>query len=116
MRIGALFLILVFLASGCGFHLQISQIRHEPLKYRDKEVIVKGQVVETLGIPFVQKGIFQVDDGTGKIWVVSQKRRPVRGDAVIVKGKVKTGFSIRGHSFGTAIVEADEGKRYGEKR
>ena len=107
-RIVALFLIIIFLASGCAFRVQISKIRHRPEKYQDKQVSIKGKVVETLGIPFVQKGVYQIDDGTGKIWVVSQERRTSRGEEIAVKGKVKTGFSIRGQSFGIAIVEGDE--------
>lgn len=107
---GAWFLIPILLISGCGFHTSISKIRHEPEKYEDKKVSIKGKVSETLGIPFVQKGAYQVDDGSGKIWVLSQKRRPSRGEEVVVKGKLKTGVSIRGHILGLAIVEGDEKK------
>ena len=57
--------------------------------------------------PFVQKGIYQVDDGSGKIWVVSQKRRPSRGQQVTVKGIIRTGFSINNQTFGVVITEGD---------
>lgn len=110
IKTGAWFLILTLLISGCGFHTSISKIRYEPEKYKDKEVSIKGRVSETIGIPFVQKGAYQVDDGSGKIWVLSQKRRPSRGEEVTVKGKLKTGVSIRGHTLGLAIVEG-EGKK-----
>ncbi len=105
MKIGTCSLMLIFLISGCGFHTRISKIKHEPQKYADKQVSIKGNVVETAGIPFVQKGIYQVSDGTGKIWVVSQKRRPARGEKVTVKGKLRTGLSIGNQTFGIAIVE-----------
>ncbi len=105
MRIVALFLILILLASGCAFRVKVSDIKSKPEKYDSSQVSVKGTVVETVGIPFVQKGIYQLDDGTGKIWVVSQERRPSRGEKVTVKGEVKTGFSIGDRSFGIAIVE-----------
>ena len=108
MRKGVLLLALIFLVSGCFFQMSISEIKYEPQKYRDREITIKGKVVETLGIPFVQKGIYQVDDGTGKIWVISQTRKPFRGEEVTVEGKVKTGFSIRGHTLGTVIAEGDE--------
>lgn len=106
-RIVALLLVIILLASGCAFRERISEIKHSPQKYQGKQVHIKGKVVETLGIPFVQKGIYEIDDGTGKIWIVSQKRRPARGEKVAVKGKVQTGFSIGEHSFGVAIAEGD---------
>ncbi len=108
MRIGVWSLILIFLVSGCGFHTRISKIKYEPQKYEGKQVSIKGKIVETAGIPFVQKGIYQVSDGTGKIWVVSQNRRPARGEKVTVKGKLRTGFSIGNQTFGIAIVEGNE--------
>ena len=108
MRIVSLSLILVFLVLGCALRVKVSEIKSEPEKYDSRQVSIKGTVVETVGIPFVQKGIYQVDDGTGKIWVVSQERRPSRGEKVAVKGEVKTGLSIGDRSFGIAIVEGDD--------
>ena len=108
MRMVAWFLIFIIFVSGCAFRVQVSEIKRRPQKYENKQVSVKGKVVETVGIPFVQKGVYQIDDGSGRIWVVSQKHRPSRSDKVSVKGVVKTGFSISGHSFGIAIVEGDE--------
>ena len=107
-RAGVLLLIVIFLLSGCGFHTSISRIKYDPQKYEGKRVSIKGKVVETAGIPFIQKGIYQVSDGSGKIWVVSQERRPSRGEKVTVNGKIKTGFSIRNQTFGTVIVEGNE--------
>lgn len=106
IKIGAWLIILTLLISGCS--ISISKIRYEPEKYEGKKVSVKGRVSESLGIPFVQKGAYQLDDGSGKIWVLSQKRRPSRGEKVTVKGKVKTGVSIRGHTLGLVIVEGEK--------
>ena len=111
MKTWAYFLVIVLLVSGCSFHTQISKIRYEPQKYEGRQISIKGKVSETLGLPFVQKGIYQVDDGTGKIWVVSQIRRPYRGEEVTVKGELKTGLSIHSQTFGMAIVEGDEEDR-----
>lgn len=108
MKIGALILALVFLVSGCSIYPSISKIKDDPQKYEDKKISIKGKVVETIGIPLIQNGIFQMDDGTGTIWIVSEKRRPARGDKVTVKGIVKTGFSFNERSFGTVIIEAEK--------
>jgi len=108
MKTGVLFLIFLFAVSGCSWHTHISEINDRPQEYSDKQVSIKGKVVETLSIPFVQKGLYQMDDGSGKIWIVSQKRVPFRGEKVIVKGKVKTGFTIGTRTFGMVIVEDGE--------
>ena len=108
MKMGVLFLAFVFALSGCSWHIHISEINDRPQEYKDKQVSIKGKVVETLSIPFVQKGMYQMDDGSGKIWIVSQTRVPFRGEKVTVKGEVKTGVTIGKRTFGTVIVEKEE--------
>ncbi len=108
MKVGVLFVIFVMVVSGCALHLRISNIKDKPQKYQDRQVVIKGKVVETLSIPFVQKGMYQVNDGTGRIWVISQERMPSRGEKVAVKGKVKTVFTISERAFGTVIIEGEE--------
>lgn len=108
MKSLALFLLLIFLISGCAAYTQIAEIKDNPKQYDERLVVVRGKVVETLSIPFVQKGMYQLDDGTEKIWVMSNQRMPARGDRVIVEGKVKTGFTIRSRTFGIIIVEGTD--------
>ena len=108
IRMGGVLLISVLLMFGCGWHTHISEINERPQQYKDKQVSVKGKVVETLSIPFVQKGLYQMDDGSGKIWVMSQERIPSRGEKVVVKGEVKTGFTIGDRTFGAVIVEGEK--------
>jgi hypothetical protein len=107
MRTGVLFVIFVFALSGC-FRVSVSDIKDNPQKYSGKQVLISGEVTETLSIPFVQEGIYQVNDGTGKIWVISQARVPSRGENVTVKGEVKTGFTIADRTFGTVIAEEEK--------
>lgn len=105
MKIFILLILPIFLISGCAAYTQIVEIRDNPSQYDERPVLVKGKVVETLSIPFIQKGMYQVDDNTGKIWIMSSQRLPARGDRVIVEGKVKTGFTIWSRAFGIIIVE-----------
>ena len=104
MRTGVLLIIFVFALSGC-FSVSISDIKDKPQKYSGKQVLIRGEVTETLSIPFVQEGIYQINDGTGKIWVISQAHVPSRGEDVTVKGEVKTGFTVADRTFGTVIAE-----------
>ncbi len=108
MKLFISLLLPVFLIFGCVAYTQIAEIGDNPRQYDGRSVVVRGKVVETLSIPFVQKGMYQVDDGTGKIWVMSSLRMPARSDRVIVEGKVKTGFTIRSRTFGIIIVEGSE--------
>lgn len=111
IRKSALLLMLTLLASGCGLYkpyTNISVIKGNPQKYQGREVLVRGTVVETLSFPLIQKGLFQIDDGTDRIWVASQERIPSRGDRVTVKGKVKIGFTVLNRTFGIAIAEGEE--------
>jgi hypothetical protein len=40
------------------------------------------------------RGVYRVDDGTGKLWIVSDKGVPRKGSRVGVKGKIQDGFDL----------------------
>ncbi|MGQ9608524.1 MAG: hypothetical protein ACUVWN_04430 [bacterium] len=107
MKIQPFLFIFLFFISGCAFYMHISEINDDPQRYQDKTVIVKGTVVETVAIPIIHDGLYQIDDNTGKIWVLS-KDVPYRGERVIVKGEVKTAITINKRTFGTVIIEEDK--------
>src|SRR4029077_5836339 len=62
---------LVF-ASGCTT-TKISTINNDPASYMTKDVTVAGQVVTSYGASFgtLSQGAFELDDGTGRLWVWS---------------------------------------------
>jgi len=112
MRLGILLFVIVFAVSGCSINtnINISEIKDRPDEYKGKQVSIKGKVIETVSVPLIHKGAYQVDDGTGKIWVMSQERIPYRGDDVKIKGEVKTGFTFHKLTLGTVIVEGEKEK------
>jgi hypothetical protein len=100
-------LVAAFGLTACPSRTNIGKINADPDKYMDKEVGVAGTVTDSYGVPFVG-GAYELDDGTGKIWVVaSQRGVPSRGARVGVKGRVFSGPALRGRTFGTAIQEED---------
>ncbi len=106
-----LFLIPILLAAvlgltACPSQTNIGKITAEPDRYMDKEVGIVGRVTDSYGVPFVG-GAYELDDGTGKIWVITQHGTPSRGARVGVKGRVYTGATIRGRNVGMAIREED---------
>ncbi len=42
------------------------------------------------------RGAYQLDDGTGQLWIVSDGELPRNGARVLVKGKVRDGFKLGG--------------------
>ena len=88
--------------SGCAT-TNISRILADPHRYRHREVHVEGTVTNVIGA--LNAGVYQVDDGTGKIFVVSGRGIPAKGVRVKVNGNVTEGVNIMGKSFGTSIQE-----------
>src|SRR5213592_1578216 len=85
-----LVLLMLFLA-GCE-EKKINEIMADPQRYSNREVGVVGNVVQSYSV--VGKGVYQVDDGTGKLWVVSDKGVPRKGAREGVKGTIRDGFSL----------------------
>jgi hypothetical protein len=67
--------------------ITINRLLAEPGRYADEEIGLKGEVVDSVSV--LGRGAYKLDDGTGTIWVVSDKGVPRRGARVGVRGKVK---------------------------
>ena len=91
--------------TACPSQTNIGRINADPGRYRDKEVAIVGRVTDSYGV--LGNGAYEIDDGTGKIWVVTRRGVPSRGSQVGVKGHVHNGFSFGGRSFGTVLEETD---------
>lgn len=94
------------LLTACPSRTNIGKINADPDRYRDKEVGVAGTVTDSYGVPFVG-GAYELDDGTGKIWVISRSGAPTRGAKVGAKGRVQSGVTFRSRTFGTVVMESD---------
>ncbi|HXD30414.1 MAG TPA: hypothetical protein VN643_04840 [Pyrinomonadaceae bacterium] len=95
----------ILLLTACPSETTISKINSDPGRYRDKEVVVVGRVTDSYGV--LGTGAYEIDDGTGRIWVAATRGVPARGSRVGVKGRVHSGLSISGRNFGTIIEESD---------
>lgn len=102
----------VFFAAACD-KVTVSKLMDNPSKYNNKEVGVIGNVRKSYGvdIPFtkVRGGVYEVDDGTGTIWVVTQESVPREGSRVGVKGRFQNaGLQFGGKTYGgLGIIESD---------
>jgi len=89
---------------GCPGRTSITQINRDPGHYAGKEETVGGQVTDSFGA--LGNGVFQIDDGTGTLWVFSQSYGvPSSGAHVRVTGRIEQGFSFGGRSFATILRE-----------
>ena len=77
--------------AGCE-QKAINQIKAEPNRYANHEVAVVGTVTRSYSI--LGKGAYEIEDGTGKLWVVSDKGVPREGARVIAKGKIRDAFNL----------------------
>ena len=94
--------------AACATGASIGQVKTNPGRYVDKNVTVHGTVTSSWGIPLVPFKMFQVDDGTGEILVVSDDARvPSRGARVRVTGKVGEFAMFGGRSIGLHLRERD---------
>jgi hypothetical protein len=95
--------------TACPSQTNIGKINSDPGRYRNKEVGIVGRVTDSYGV--LGNGAYEIDDGTGKVWVVTRRGIPSRGSRVGAKGYVHTGFSFAGRSFGTVVEETDRSSR-----
>jgi hypothetical protein len=106
-RIGSISILLaaVLLFTACPSQTTISRINADPARYRNKEVGIVGTVKDSYGA--LGQGAYEIDDGTGRLWVVTKRGVPARGARVGVKGHVYTGFNFGGRNYGTVLEESD---------
>ncbi len=110
VRAGAVALLLVVGLAGCKDpRTKISSILGRPDQFAERTVVVGGDVTGSYAanLIFAEAGAYQVDDGTGKIWVVTKNGVPEKGRRVVLKGTVAKGLKVAGESFGAVVREIE---------
>ena len=78
-----------------------------PNPQTNTKIYLQGKV--TIKAPFLTGGAYQLQDATGKIWVVTNQTLPNVGDEVTIAGEVKfESIPISGQEIGEAYVEEQE--------
>src|SRR5262245_3180658 len=96
---------LLLLISGCDrtTTTHIKTILDDPEQFDRKQVQISGVATNSIGAP--SDDAFEVDDGTGKIFVCSKEHgRPLEGTKVVVKGIFYAAISSPTQQF-AAVVE-----------
>ncbi|HEY7471421.1 MAG TPA: OB-fold nucleic acid binding domain-containing protein [Gemmatimonadota bacterium] len=101
------FLAVLSLAAACGRGtMRISELLDDPGRYDGERVRIEGQVT---GFSFgaLGHGAYQVDDGTGKLPVVSDTgATPREGARVGIEGIFRSVFTF-GDTSGAVLMERD---------
>ena len=79
-------------SAACASTRTVNQLLADPGRYRDDTVQLSGEVVDSYSV--ANRGAYQIDDGTGRIWVVSDNGVPRKSARVTVKGTVREGFNF----------------------
>ena len=90
------------LLSACA-PLTIGRINADPTRFRNQTIHVTGTVTNSVGL--LGKGGYQLEDPTGKIYVISGSGVPSRGSRVTVTGRILPGAQVLGTAVGVAIRE-----------
>jgi hypothetical protein len=94
------------LLAACPSRVSIAKLDRDPGHYTGEEVTIAGRVTDSFGA--LGRGVFQLDDGTGRMWVLAGPRGLPGNDAkVAVSGHVEQGFSLAGRNFATVLRETD---------
>ena len=94
----------VLLLAGCPQHRTIAEINRDPSYFMNKEVVVTGTVRHSYGL--LGQGVFELDDGTGTIWVLSENYGvPGQGTTVNVTGQLVQTASFGGKNFTNVLRE-----------
>ena len=96
--------------AGCPQRTTIRDVMNDPGRYQNKDVAIGGRVTNSYGA--LGKGIFEIDDGTGRMWVYTDRHGvPTRNAYVGVSGRIVDGFSYGGSSYGTVLHETERRSR-----
>lgn len=108
MKVKYLVIPALALLTACG-SIKIGRINADPSRYANRTVSVTGRVTNSVGI--LGTGGYQLEDETGRIYVLSRTGVPSRGSRVRVTGSVTPGVTVLGQAVGVAIREQNHSVR-----
>ena len=89
--------------TACPNQVTISKINQNPAKYQKKDIALIGTVTDSYGA--LGTGVYELDDGTGRIWVMTTHGVSSKGARVGVSGQVYTGLQYGGKNYGIGMRE-----------
>jgi hypothetical protein len=103
--ISVLLLASSLILTACPQQTSINQLNGDPARYRGKEVLIIGNVTNSFGA--LGEGAYELNDDTGKIWVVTHRGVPAKGARVGTVGRYLQGVNWGGRNLASALEETD---------
>lgn len=92
--------------SACAHTVPIRDLLDRPQEFNGKTVQIEGTVTQSAGL--LGTGAYEIDDGTGKIYVVAQGGGvPRAGSKTKAKGRFEALFTFLGRTA-AAIVQSGQ--------
>lgn len=92
LSLGAPVLFVFALALSSCASVTINRVLADPSRFRDRDVTVSGEVADSFSV--ASRGAYRLKDGSGELWVVSEKGVPRTGAQVKVTGKIREGYNL----------------------
>ena len=93
-------------AGACAAHTPIADVRARTAELQGREVTVEGAVVDTLSMPLVSSRYYQIDDGSGQLWVETRSTLPAEGETVRATGLLSPGLKVGTVELGLVLQES----------
>ncbi len=98
--------LIALLLAGCPRRESIAKINQDPTRFSGKDIAIAGRVTDSFGA--IGSGVFQLDNGSGSMWVFSKRfGMPGNGARVAVIARVQQGFAFGGRNFATILLETE---------
>lgn len=82
----------------------VTPIQKISKKNQDTTIYIQGTVEKTA--PLIKKKAYQINDSTGKIWVITNQRNLVIGEQVILKGDIRyKSIPLADQEYGETYLE-----------
>jgi hypothetical protein len=111
LTLSLLVIFTIAFTAACPKRVSIAEIEANPSRFQNKDVAVAGVVRDSYGLNIpgtpIRGGAYKIDDGTGSLWIFTDDIVPGRGAEVGVKGRVGSGVSWKGRSYGLGLYEKD---------
>ena len=92
VRVGGLAALTLSALMSAACATTINKILADPSRYRNHEVELSGNVVDSFSIG--DRGAYRIADKTGQLWVMSDRGVPRKGAKVKVTGTIREGFNV----------------------
>jgi hypothetical protein len=96
---------MMLFVSACTKTTKTGDITANSTQYNGKTVNISGYVGDTIWNALTSRGAYQVNDGSGNIWVVTSKDPPAKGVKISVTGTVSPAFTLGDKTLGTVVNE-----------